>query len=59
MCKMGPTTITKPLQKGVFEDLLGSNTPLLTKSVWSNSAWPEMRGNSTENQGSSSCFYQQ
>lgn len=31
MCKMGPTTITKPLQKGVFEALLGSNTLLLTK----------------------------
>lgn len=31
MCKMGPTTITKPLQKGVFEGLLGSNIPLLTK----------------------------
>lgn len=29
------------------------------KSVWSNSAWTEMRGNSTENQGSSSHFYQQ
>lgn len=31
MTKMGPTTITKPLQKGVFEALLGCNTLLLTK----------------------------